>query len=52
MDRTFNCGVGFTVILKAADADRAVRMLARHKIRARAIGTVEKGRRGVVYSES
>jgi phosphoribosylaminoimidazole (AIR) synthetase len=52
MDRTFNCGVGFTVLVKAADADKATTFLKRKGVTARAIGTIEKGRRGVVYSGS
>jgi phosphoribosylformylglycinamidine cyclo-ligase len=52
MDRTFNCGVGFTVLVKAADADKATAFLKRKGVTARAIGTIEKGRRGVVYSGS
>jgi phosphoribosylformylglycinamidine cyclo-ligase len=52
MDRTFNCGVGFTVLVKAADAEKATAFLKRKGVTARAIGTIEKGRRGVVYSGS
>ena len=51
MDRTFNCGVGFTVIVKAGDAAAASAFLRRRGVANRAIGAVEKGRRGVAYSE-
>jgi phosphoribosylformylglycinamidine cyclo-ligase len=51
MDRTFNCGVGFTVLVKAADVTKTTALLRRHGVTARAIGTLEKGKRGVVYSE-
>jgi len=51
MDRTFNCGVGFTVIVKAAEADRAAAFLKRRGVATRVLGTVEKGRRGVSYRE-
>jgi phosphoribosylformylglycinamidine cyclo-ligase len=51
MDRTFNCGVGYVVIVKAADADGASRFLRRRGVANRVIGTVEKGRRAVVLRE-
>ncbi|MFN2426911.1 MAG: phosphoribosylformylglycinamidine cyclo-ligase [Candidatus Binatia bacterium] len=51
MDRTFNCGVGFTVIMKEADAGAAAAILKRRGVTSSVIGVVEKGRRGVSYSE-
>jgi phosphoribosylformylglycinamidine cyclo-ligase len=51
MDRTFNCGVGFTVVLAEADAAKASTMLRRHGIRSAVIGAVEKGKRSVVYRQ-
>ncbi|HEY2773628.1 MAG TPA: phosphoribosylformylglycinamidine cyclo-ligase [Candidatus Binatia bacterium] len=51
MDRTFNCGTGFAVVLAEASADRAIRFLARRGIGSRVIGAIEKGRRSVVYRE-
>jgi phosphoribosylformylglycinamidine cyclo-ligase len=51
MDRTFNCGTGFTVIVAAKDAAAATAFLRRRGVGTRAIGVVEKGRRGVVYSK-
>jgi phosphoribosylformylglycinamidine cyclo-ligase len=50
MDRTFNCGVGFTLLVGAADVAKTTALLKRHGVTARPIGMLEKGRRGVVYS--
>jgi len=52
MDRTFNCGVGFTMIVPRDEAVRAAGLLAKRGVRATAIGIVEKGRRGVVYTDA
>jgi phosphoribosylformylglycinamidine cyclo-ligase len=52
MDRTFNCGVGFTVIVKAAEAAAASAFLKKRGVANRPIGSIEKGRRGVLYSEA
>ena len=41
MWRTFNCGIGFTVILPAAQADAAAARLAAHGLASRVIGQVE-----------
>ena len=51
MDRTFNCGVGYTIILKERDAAAAASFLKRRGLPTRVIGTIEKGRRGVVYHQ-
>ena len=51
MERTFNCGTGYVVIARAADADGIVAFLRRQKVSARRIGTIEKGPRSVVYRE-
>jgi len=51
MDRTFNCGVGFTVIVKPAEAEGAAAFLKRRGVPTRVIGTIVKGRRGVSYNE-
>ncbi len=40
MWRTFNCGIGFTVILDRADADAASAMLAKHGLASQVIGEV------------
>jgi phosphoribosylformylglycinamidine cyclo-ligase len=42
MWRTFNCGVGFTVILPAGAADAAATLLAQHGLASRVIGEVVK----------
>ena len=51
MDRTFNCGVGFTVLVNPRDVAKTTALLKRQGVTARAIGTLEKGRRAVVYAE-
>ena len=48
MHRTFNCGLGMTLQVPAADADRAVALLAAAGERAAVIGEVCRGGRGVV----
>jgi phosphoribosylformylglycinamidine cyclo-ligase len=37
MWRTFNCGIGFTVILSRDDADAASQMLAKHGLASQVI---------------
>lgn len=41
MWRTFNCGIGFTLILDAEDADAASILLAAHGLSSRLIGQIE-----------
>jgi phosphoribosylformylglycinamidine cyclo-ligase len=48
MHRTFNCGLGMTVCVAAADADRALEVLRRHGETATLVGEVRRGDRGVV----
>ncbi|NJD30477.1 MAG: phosphoribosylformylglycinamidine cyclo-ligase [Gammaproteobacteria bacterium] len=48
MYRTFNCGLGMTVCVAAADADRAMDVLRRHGEQPMLIGEVRRGDRGVV----
>jgi phosphoribosylformylglycinamidine cyclo-ligase len=43
MRRTFNCGIGFCVVLPRSDADAAVALLAEHSETARIIGDVVPG---------
>ena len=50
MHRTFNCGIGMTVHVAAADADRALASLRRFGEDARIIGHIAAGERGVVLS--
>jgi phosphoribosylformylglycinamidine cyclo-ligase len=48
MLRVFNCGIGMTVQVAAADAARAMAVLRAAGQEAHVIGTVRKGERGVV----
>ena len=48
MHRTFNCGIGMVVIVAAADADAALRLLQAQGESASVIGQVHTGTRGVV----
>ena len=48
MFRTFNCGIGMCVVVAAADAARAVALLAEHGETAVAIGRIDAGVDGVV----
>ena len=48
MHRTFNCGLGMTLCVPAAEADRAIDVLRRSGEQAIRVGEVQKGDRGVV----
>jgi phosphoribosylformylglycinamidine cyclo-ligase len=48
MHRTFNCGLGMTICVPPADADRAMEILRRHGEKATLVGEVRRGDRGVV----
>ncbi len=48
MHRTFNCGLGMTVCVAAADADRALGILHGRGETATLVGEVRRGNRGVV----
>jgi len=48
MHRTFNCGLGMTLTVAAADADRALAMLRRCGEQASVVGEVRSGTRGAV----
>ena len=50
MYRTFNMGVGLCVIAPKASADDIVGIFAKHKMRCRQVGRIEKGRGEVVAS--
>jgi phosphoribosylformylglycinamidine cyclo-ligase len=50
MHRVFNCGIGMTVHLAAADADRAMTILREAGQEVRVIGEVRAGSRGVVIA--
>ncbi len=51
MDRTFNCGIGFTVLVRKRIAEEVCRFFRRRKVGARVIGEIGKGRRRVVYDD-
>jgi phosphoribosylformylglycinamidine cyclo-ligase len=48
MHRTFNCGLGMTLTVAAADADRALAILRQHGEQASVVGEVRRGMRGAV----
>jgi phosphoribosylformylglycinamidine cyclo-ligase len=50
MYRTFNCGLGMTACVAAADADRALTVLTEHGESASVIGELAHGERGVVIA--
>jgi phosphoribosylformylglycinamidine cyclo-ligase len=49
MRRTFNMGLGFLLVVAAADAGRAARALAAAGERVYEVGAIEVGERGVIY---
>ena len=49
MHRTFNCGIGMTLQVAGADADRTITALAAAGEQAQVIGEVAAGDRGVVF---
>jgi len=50
MYRVFNCGIGMTVQVAAADAERAIRLLREMGQEALVIGEIRAGSRGVVVA--
>ncbi len=50
MDRTFNCGVGFAMIVRARQADQLCAFMRRRRVKADIIGEVRAGRRQVRYT--
>ncbi|NGP51901.1 phosphoribosylformylglycinamidine cyclo-ligase [Thioalkalivibrio sp. XN8] len=50
MYRTFNCGLGMAVVVPAAQADRAVELLAAEGEQAWVAGRIERGERRVVFA--
>ncbi len=50
MHRTFNCGIGMTVHVAPADAQRALELLRASGETATVIGTIQPGTRGVVIA--
>ncbi len=49
MDATFNCGIGYTMVVPATQATALCRFMRRRRVKASAIGHVESGRRRVRY---
>ncbi|MCC6850489.1 MAG: phosphoribosylformylglycinamidine cyclo-ligase [Deltaproteobacteria bacterium] len=49
MDRTFNHGIGFVLVVEASRAERVLAHLRRRRTGARRIGVVERGARGLDY---
>ncbi len=49
MDRTFNCGIGYTLVAPKNEADEICRFFRRRQIEASVIGVISKGRKGVEY---
>jgi phosphoribosylformylglycinamidine cyclo-ligase len=47
MERTFNCGIGMVVMVEAARAEEALRLLTQSGERAWIIGEVQRGERGI-----
>ncbi len=50
MERTFNCGIGYTIVTTPRDADRLCRFMGLRRTPTRIIGTIANGRRGVRYA--
>ncbi|MFP6626480.1 MAG: phosphoribosylformylglycinamidine cyclo-ligase [Deltaproteobacteria bacterium] len=50
MDRTFNCGIGYTMIVGAKQAEDLCSFLRRRRIGAHIIGRIEEGRGRVRYA--
>jgi phosphoribosylformylglycinamidine cyclo-ligase len=52
MNRTFNMGIGYVMILSKRSAEKAVSMLNQAGYPAFVIGHIERGRKGVRYTET
>ena len=51
MYRVFNMGIGYILIVRAADTTRAMKVLAASRAEPVIIGTIEKGARGTIYRD-
>jgi phosphoribosylformylglycinamidine cyclo-ligase len=49
MDRTFNCGVGYALVVPEQEADAIVAFMRARRLTAFAIGTIRRGKRSVTY---
>lgn len=52
MDKTFNCGIGFVMIVAPRHAERLCSFLRKRKVEARVIGEVCEGQRRVRYTKA
>ena len=52
MYRVFNMGIGYVLIVRAANASRAMKVLAASRSEPVIIGVVEKGPRGTIYRDA
>jgi phosphoribosylaminoimidazole (AIR) synthetase len=50
MDRTFNNGIGYVLVVAAARADRVLAHLRRRRTGACRIGVIERGTRGLAFA--
>lgn len=50
MLKTFNCGIGMTMVLKPEAVDAAIAHLAKHNLTAYPIGTIVEGNQTVTYT--
>jgi phosphoribosylformylglycinamidine cyclo-ligase len=51
MDRTFNCGIGYVIVVPGREADALVAFLAKSAVDASVIGSVQRGARAVRYTK-
>ncbi len=51
MRKTFNLGIGYTIVVSESQADRAIEILNKAGYQAYRIGYIQKGRGGVRYEE-
>src|SRR6185369_474273 len=52
MDRTFNNGIGFVLVIHARHAASALAHLRKLRTGARVIGTVTRGQRGLAFTDA
>lgn len=52
MYRVFNMGVGYVIIIRPANLNAAMKILKQHRTDPMVIGSIEKGKKGVVFKDS
>ena len=52
MYRVFNMGIGYVIIVRAADASAAMSLLTKQRLAPVVIGKIEKGAKKVIYRDS